>query len=83
MVEKLIEPLLTDSGKLVSIDFVVIHNDAGRMNPKEYIDWLKGRDKSLGIAQYYCNRRFIEQVLNTTDICYNIGDWCFYLIYIG
>ena len=75
MVEKLIEPLMTDSGKLVSIDFVVIHNDAGRMNPKEYIDWLKGRDKSLGIAHYYCNRRMIAQVLNTTDIGYHTGDW--------
>ena len=38
MVEKNIESLMTDSGKLVSIDFVVIHNDAGRMNSKEYID---------------------------------------------
>lgn len=75
MVEKLIEPLMTDSGKLVSIDFVVIHNDAGRMNPKEYIDWLRGRDKSLGIAHYYCNRRVIAQVLNTTDIGYHTGDW--------
>ena len=44
MVEKIVESLMTDSGKLVSIDFVVIHNDAGRMNPKEYIDWLRGRD---------------------------------------
>ena len=75
MVEKIVDPLMTDSGKLVSIDFVVIHNDAGRMNPKEYIDWLKGRDKSLGIAHYYCNRKVIAQVLNTTDIGYHTGDW--------
>ena len=75
MVEKIVDPLMTDSGKLVSIDFVVIHNDAGRMNPKEYIDWLKGRDKSLGIAHYYCNRKVIVQVLNTTDIGYHTGDW--------
>ena len=75
MVEKIIDPLMTDSGKLVSIDFVVIHNDAGRMNPKEYVDWLRGRDKSLGIAHYYCNRRMIAQVLNTTDIGYHTGDW--------
>ncbi len=75
MVEKIIEPLMTDSGKLVSIDFVVIHNDAGRMNPKEYIDWLKERDKSLGIAHYYCNRKVIAQVINTTDIGYHTNDW--------
>lgn len=75
MVEKIVEPLMKYSGKLVSIDFVVIHNDAGRMNPKEYIDWLRGRDKSLGIAHYYCNRKTIAQVLNTSDIGYHTGDW--------
>lgn len=75
MVEKIVEPLMTDSGKLVSIDFVVIHNDAGRMNPKQYVDWLRERDKSLGIAHYYCNRKMIAQVLNTSDIGYHTGDW--------
>ena len=75
MVEKIIDPLMTDSGKLVSIDFVVIHNDAGRMNPKQYVDWLRERDKSLGIAHYYCNRKTIAQVINTSDIGYHTGDW--------
>ena len=75
MVEKIVEPLMKYSGKLVSIDFVVIHNDAGRMNPKQYVDWLRERDKSLGIAHYYCNRKMIAQVLNTTDIGYHTGDW--------
>lgn len=75
MVEKIVEPLMKYSGKLVSIDFVVIHNDAGRMNPKQYVDWLKERDKSLGIAHYYCNRKMIAQVLNTSDIGYHTGDW--------
>ena len=75
MVEKIVDLLMTDSGKLVSIDFVVIHNDAGSMNPKQYIEWLSGRDKSLGIAHYYCNRKMIAQVLNTTDIGYHTGDW--------
>lgn len=75
MVEKIVEALMKYSGKLVSIDFVVIHNDAGRMNPKEYIDWLRERDKSLGIAHYYCNRKMIAQVLNTSDIGYHTGDW--------
>lgn len=75
MVEKIVEPLMKYSGKLVSLDFVVIHNDAGRMNPKEYIDWLRERDKSLGIAHYYCNRKMIAQVLNTSDIGYHTGDW--------
>lgn len=75
MVEKIVDPLMTDSGKLVSIDFVVIHNDAGRMNPKQYVDWLRGRDKSLGIAHYYCNRKMIAQVLKRSNIGYHTGDW--------
>lgn len=75
MVEKIVDPLMMDSGKLVSIDFVVIHNDAGRMNPKQYVDWLRGRDKSLGIAHYYCNRKMIAQVLNRSNIGYHTGDW--------
>ena len=75
MVEKIVDLLMTDSGKLVSIDFVVIHNDSGSMTPKQYIEWLSGRDKSLGIAHYYCNRKMIAQVLNTTDIGYHTGDW--------
>ena len=75
MVEKIVEPLMKYSGKLVSIDVVVIHNDAGRMNPKQYVDWLRERDKSLGIAHYYCNRKTIAQVLNTSDIGYHTGDW--------
>ena len=75
MVEKIVDPLMKYSGKRVSLDFVVIHNDAGRMNPKEYIDWLRERDKSLGIAHYYCNRKMIAQVLNTSDIGYHTGDW--------
>ena len=75
MVEKIVEPLIKYSGKLVSIDFVVIHNDAGRMNPKQYVDWLRERDKSLGIAHYYCNRKMIAQVLNTSDIGYHTGEW--------
>jgi len=75
MVEKIVEPLMKYSGKLVSIDFVVIHNDAGRMNPKQYVDWLRERDKSLGIAHYYCNRKMIAQVLNTSDIGYHTGEW--------
>ena len=75
MVEKINETLMENSGRLVGVEFVVIHNDAGRMNPKEYIDWLRERDKSLGIAHYYCNRKMIAQVLNTSDIGYHTGDW--------
>ena len=64
-----------DSLRLVSIDFVVIHNDAGSMTPKQYIDWLRYRDKALGIAHYYCNRNTIARVVDTVNMGYHTGDW--------
>lgn len=64
-----------DAGRLTSIDFVVIHNDAGSMTPEQYVDWLRYRDKSLGIAHYYCNRNTIARVIDTFNIGYHTGDW--------
>ena len=75
MVEKINETLMENSGKLVGIEFVVIHNDAGYMTPTEYIDWLRYREKSLGIAHYYCNRDRIVRVVDTYNIAYHTGDW--------
>lgn len=64
-----------DAGRLESIDFVVIHNDAGSMTPEQYVNWLRNRDKSLGIAHYYCNRNTIARVIDTFNIGYHTGDW--------
>ena len=75
MVEKINETLMSDSGRLVNLEFVVIHNDAGSMTPKQYIDWLRYRDKDLGIAHYYCNRDCIARVVDTFNIGYHTGDW--------
>ena len=75
MVEKINETLMENSGKLVGIEFVVIHNDAGYMTPTEYIEWLRYREKSLGIAHYYCNRDMIVRVVDTYNIAYHTGDW--------
>lgn len=75
MVEKINETLMENSGKLVGIEFVVIHNDAGYMTPSEYIEWLRYREKSLGIAHYYCNRDRIVRVVDTYNIAYHTGDW--------
>ena len=75
MVEKINETLMENSGKLVGIEFVVIHNDAGYMTPTEYIEWLRYREKSLGIAHYYCNRDRIVRVVDTYHIAYHTGDW--------
>ena len=64
-----------DSLRLVSIDFVVIHNDAGSMTPEQYVNWLRNRDKALGIAHYYCNRNTIARVVDTFNMGYHTGDW--------
>lgn len=64
-----------DAGRLTSIDFVVIHNDAGSMTPEQYVNWLANRDKNLGIAHYYCNRNTIARVIDTFNIGYHTGDW--------
>lgn len=64
-----------DAGRLTSIDFVVIHNDAGSMTPEQYVNWLRNRDKSLGIAHYYCSRNTIARVIDTFNIGYHTGDW--------
>ena len=74
MVNKINENLM-DSLRLVSIDFVVIHNDAGSMTPEQYVDWLRNRDKALGIAHYYCNRNTIARVVDTFNMGYHTGDW--------
>ena len=66
---------LKDSGFLESFDFVVIHNDAGRMKPQRYISFLRNRDKALGIAHFYCNRDTIVQVVPIENIGYHTGDW--------
>ena len=74
MVNKINENLM-DSLRLVSIDFVVIHNDAGSMTPEQYVNWLRNRDKALGIAHYYCNRNTIARVVDTYNIGFHTGDW--------
>ncbi len=66
---------MENSGRLVGVEFVVIHNDAGYMTPTEYIEWLRYREKSLGIAHYYCNRDTIVRVVDTYNIAYHTGDW--------
>ena len=75
MVEIINETLMENSGRLVGVEFVVIHNDAGYMTPIEYIEWLRYREKALGIAHYYCNRNTIVRVVDTYNIAYHTGDW--------
>ena len=75
MIRILRDFVMKDSGFLESFDFVVIHNDAGRMKPHRYIPFLKNRNKALGIAHFYCNRDTIVQVVPIENIGYHTGDW--------
>ena len=75
MIKILRDFVMENSGFLESFDFVVIHNDAGRMKPQRYISFLRNRDKALGIAHFYCNRDTIVQVVPIENIGYHTGDW--------
>ena len=70
-------------GNLISIDGVVIHNDAGSGTPEWYVEWLRSRLKSLGIAHYYINKDTIARVIDTNLIGYHTGDYNSNIRYIG
>ena len=82
MVKK-INVSLMNAGPLVSIDGVVIHNDAGSGTPDWYVSWLQYRNKALGIAHYYISRYIIARVIDTNLIGYHTGDWPSNQRYIG
>ena len=82
MVKKINESLM-NAGPLVSIDGVVIHNDAGSGTPEWYVEWLKTRDKNLGIAHYYITKYTIARVIDTNLIGYHTGHWPSNQRYIG
>jgi len=75
MIKILRDFVMKNSGFLESFDFVVIHNDAGRMKPQRYISFLRNRDKALGIAHFYCNRDTFAKVFPIKNIGYHTGDW--------
>lgn len=82
MVKK-INASLMNAGPLVSIDGVVIHNDAGSGSAEWYVEWLKTRNKNLGIAHYYITKDTIARVIDTNLIGYHTGDWPSNQRYIG
>ena len=82
MVKKINENLM-NVGNLISIDGVVIHNDAGSGTPEWYVEWLRSRLKSLGIAHYYINKDTIARVIDTNLIGYHTGDYNSNIRYIG
>ena len=82
MVKKINENLM-NVGNLISIDGVVIHNDAGSGTPEWYVEWLRTRQKSLGIAHYYINKDTIARVIDTNLIGYHTGDYNSNIRYIG
>ena len=72
-----------NAGPLVSIDGVVIHNDAGSGTPEWYVNWLRTRNKNLGIAHYYITKDTIARVIDTNLIGYHTGEWNSNQRYIG
>lgn len=82
MVKKINESLM-NAGPLVSIDGVVIHNDAGSGTPEWYVNWLRTRNKNLGIAHYYITKDTIARVIDTNLIGYHTGHWPSNQRYIG
>ena len=82
MVKKINESLM-NAGPLVSIDGVVIHNDAGSGTPEWYVNWLRTRNKNLGIAHYYITKDTIARVIDTNLIGYHTGEWNSNQRYIG
>ena len=82
MVKKINKSLM-NVGPLVSIDGVVIHNDAGSGTPEWYVNWLQYRNKVLGIAHYYISRYIIARVIDTNLMGYHTGDWPSNQRYIG
>ena len=82
MVKK-INASLMNAGPLVSIDGVVIHNDAGSGTSEWYVNWLRTRNKNLGIAHYYITKDTIARVIDTNLIGYHTGEWNSNQRYIG
>ena len=82
MVKKINESLM-NVGPLVSIDGVVIHNDAGSGSAEWYVNWLRTRNKNLGIAHYYITKDTIARVIDTNLIGYHTGEWNSNQRYIG
>ena len=62
---------------------VVIHNDAGSGTPEWYVNWLRNRNKNLGIAHYYITKDTIARVIDTNLIGYHTGEWNSNQRYIG
>ena len=62
---------LLNRGTMNGIYGAVIHNDYGRMTPKQYVAWLKTRNLELGIAHYYGNRNQMARVVDTNKVAWH------------
>ena len=62
---------LLNRGTMNGIYGAVIHNDYGRMTPKQYVAWLKTRNLELGIAHYYGNRNQMARVIDTNKVAWH------------
>lgn len=64
---------LLEAGAMPHIRGVVIHNDAGSMTAEQYVEWLKPRNKELGIAHYYITKDCIARVVDTYKVAWHTG----------
>ena len=65
---------LLNRGTMNGIYGAVIHNDYGRMTPKQYVAWLKTRNLELGIAHYYGNRNQMARVVDTNKVAWHTAN---------
>lgn len=69
-----IKDILFDNILMSEVRGVVIHNDAGKMGASDYVEWLRKRDKTLGIAHWYIDRTTKAQVVETNVTAWHCGD---------
>ena len=74
---KIINETLMNVGPMGTILGVIVHNDYGSAlgTPEWYVNWLRTRDKALGIAHYYIDKNTIARVVDTNNIAYHAGNW--------
>ncbi len=74
---KIINENMLKENNMGKILGAIIHNDYGSKNgtAEWYRNWLRNRNKALGIAHYYVTKNAIARFVNTYMIAYHAGNW--------
>lgn len=65
---------------------IVLHNDAGSMNPEAYVNWLAGKTPTQlqsGFAHYYGNRNQMARVEDTYNGAWHVANYNGNMDYVG